>query len=116
MDTFLTGTSLTSSSFEALSPDELRKALTPPKNGGWFTGESFKKGAGWGSVDVVPTTDYMIHENLKSVEPAPHPAAFVSYPHYVRKGNNYQENIGLQQPSRDSSTTYACPKIKDGRC
>ena len=39
------------------------KVPEPKLNGGWFTGEKFNEGAGYGTVKVVPEIDYIMYEN-----------------------------------------------------
>lgn len=55
-------------------------------NGGWFTGEPFRKGAGWADVPVLPEAGYMISTNLKSADPPP--GATSQYVGVPRPGNN----------------------------
>ena len=62
-------------------------------NGGWFTGEPFKKDSPYGTVPVFPDTGYMIHYNLRSANPPP--GAIYQYPGHTRTGNNYNNTIGI---------------------
>jgi hypothetical protein len=67
----------------------------PPRslNGGWFTGERFKKNSPYGNVALIPDTGYMIHYNLRSANPPP--GAIYHYPGHTRIGNNFQNTIGI---------------------
>jgi hypothetical protein len=75
----------------------LRRPEPPPPpvlNGGLYTGEPFRKGAGYGNVPVVPDADYLIHHNLRSANPPG--AALTQYPGGDRAGNNYQSMPGVR--------------------
>ena len=72
------------SEFAPLAPPELSAALAPKHNGGWFTGEAFHKGAGYGSVPTQPTAEFLIGTLS--------PEGQLVYPHYTRVGNNHQSN------------------------
>lgn len=92
MDSFMNGTSLAYASYKPLSQEETKKALTPPLNGGLYTGEPFQKQAGWANVPIVPTVENLVYNNLRSADPPPY--GITEYPHYTRPGNNSQNTPG----------------------
>lgn len=92
---FMNGTSLDYAQYVPLNKEQTIQALTPPKNGGLYTGELFLNNAPWGNVPVVPVTENLVHNNLRSVD-HPTPGSTTEYPHYTRLGNNFQTTPGLQ--------------------
>lgn len=80
--------------------------LPPPRlNGGWFTGEPFRKGAGWADVPVRPESGSMMSDTLLSAHPPP--GAEAHTPGFPRPGNNCQTMPNVRKLSAPYNT-IAC--------
>ena len=86
--------------------DPMCSQLPPQRlNGGWFTGEPFRKGAGWATVPVIPEAGHMTSDTLLSANPPP--GATTQSVGYPRAGNNCQTMpnvMHLESPNN----TIAC--------
>ena len=79
--------------------EEHQQNLPPPThNAGLYSGKSFQ--GDWGNIPVVPTTTYMIHNNLASANPPP--GATTQYPGTNRSSNNIINMPGVYWYSPDN--------------
>jgi hypothetical protein len=80
------------------------KIPKPALNGGWYTGQPFKKNAGWATVPVIPDSGYMTHYNIHNRNKTA-PGADTQYGN-VRPGNNCFLLEGVYYYNRDIFNFY----------
>jgi hypothetical protein len=82
-------------------------------NGGWFTGEPFRKDAGWAAVPVLPDAGYMISTNLKSADPPP--GATSQHVGVPRPGNNCASvpNVSILQSPFEAIACTVAKEVAD---
>lgn len=97
--------------------------IPPPSlNGGLYTGEPFRQGAGHANIPIIPDAGFMTHYALRSANPPEE--ALYQYPASIRPGNNtpimpgvnkYADGkygIYCQNAPRKTPKPCKCPKCR----